>query len=134
MGGIYIPPAPLHTNETLDKADAETDKTNDNKHKEKLVTLSSQSANKGGNPRDSTRNKATNRCDYVSHEKPPLDFDKTLDKADAETDEANDDEDEQQRIAGYSSDELTYPANRSSHQRSDIRNNSSHTSYFTCTS
>ena len=94
-------------NETRNEADTEANKSNDDEHKQKRLT--GDAIYKKVNPRNSLSDKACHITENIGHRNTTLQMNETANQADTETDESDDDEHEDKRIAGNSTDKGANP-------------------------
>lgn len=113
------------THKALDKANAEADESNDDKHQKQRLT-----GDTGTESRD-PRNSLSDKDGHVgkdsshSHANTPLHTNEALNEADTETDESDDNKHEQERIRSDSAGKRANPLNRLSDKSRNVTQNGS---------
>lgn len=113
----------LQTDEPLDQANAKANKAGNDKQQQQR--LSGDRTDKRVNPADSGSYQRSNRGNNLSHENTPLQTSEPLNQANTETDKANDNKHENQRIVGNGTNKRANPSDRSGDKRTNIVNDSS---------
>lgn len=115
-------PLILQTDEPLNETHTKTNKTGDNEQKQE--GLSGNSPDKRVDPADSGSHQRSDRGNNLRHENTPLQTSEPLDQTNAETDKADNDKHENQRIIGDGADKGANPGDRSGDKRTNVVNDS----------
>lgn len=111
----------LQANEALDQTDTQTDEGSDNEHEKQR--LSSNHIRKFTDPTNGLGNDQTDTGQNFSHAKTSLQTDQTLDQANAQTNHADTDEHQNQRIAGNGTGKITDPRHTGGNDLTHTREN-----------
>lgn len=112
------------TNQTLNQTDTKANKGHNDEHEQQRLT--GDHVNEGSYPGDGLSNKQGNLRENICHNSNPplLQTNQTLDQADTEADKGNDNEHQDQRIAGDHSDKRPNPRDSGSNQSGNRFQNS----------